>query len=273
MIGFKNGKYQNVNEMSVPITSLSINRGYGAFEFFQIINGKPFYGERHLARLVNTLKELRIECKFTEQMLEVASELLVKNSLRDCFITIFVLPHNEAVEGLYQGDIYIFPSARPVIEESVFEKGSSLLIRNYQRDMPYAKSTSYLFGQFMKQECDELEALDVLYYNGTTIQETSRGNIFIVKNGCVYTPSLNVLKGITRSIVIDILKENSYLFDEKEITVEELFAADEVFVTSTTKHVMPIIKIQNQIIADAKPGEITLQLVEKFKKLKDNYSK
>ncbi|MDA3891722.1 MAG: aminotransferase class IV [Salinivirgaceae bacterium] len=272
MIGFNNGKYEQLENINIPITSLSINRGYGAFEFFQIINGKPFYGERHLARLKNTLKELRIFTEFENELPQIIDNSILKNKLNDCYIKIFVLPHSADNVANYSGSLYVFPTEMPVYDDALYKNGGSLLLRNYQRDMPLAKSTSYLFGQFMQNDCFETNAIEVLYYNGTTIQETVRGNIFIVRNGFVHTPFNNVLKGITRSIVIDILKENSYQFTEKEITIEELFAADEVFITSTTKNVMPIVEIHKHTIVNGNPGEMTQQIMREFQKVKELYN-
>lgn len=271
-IGFNNGIYESMEQINIPINSLAINRGYGVFEFLQVINSKPFYIDRHMARLKNSLNQLRISTKYENEVASIINEIIIRNNLVNSYITIFVLPNNETDLSNYEGNLYVFHSDRPKQAAILNEQGANLLLSNYKRDFPLAKSTSYLFGQYMRYECEQNDALDVLYYDGATIQETSRGNIFIVKNGYIYTPSKNVLKGITRSIIIDIIKLNNYLFKEKEIKIQELFAADEVFVTSTTKNVTPIVSIQNKPIADGKPGEITMQLHAEFFKLKNGFA-
>jgi len=272
MIGFNDGLYQPIADIQIPITSLSINRGYGAFEFFEVLNQKPFYGDRHLTRLRNSLKELRISTRFEEELEQIVNEIIKRNKIINSYISIFVLPHVENDTSNYEGSLYMFPTQRKKLSDELNFNGAKLLLRKYERDIPKAKSTSYLFGQFLRNECEQEDALDVLYYNGETIQETSRGNIFIVKSGVVLTPAESVLKGITRSVIIDILNKNNYLFQEKEITIEQLFNADEVFVTSTTKHVMPIVEIHNQQIGNGKSGEITLQLLNEFRKIRDAYT-
>ena len=97
--------------------------------------------------------------------------------------------------------------------------------------------------------------------------ETTKSNIFIVRNNHVFTPGANVLKGITRSIVIDILHEKQISFSEKEVSTEELFSSDEVFITSTTKGVAPIVKIDGQPIGDGNVGPVSKMLIEEYKKL------
>ncbi len=271
MIGFSNGEYVSIDEMNVPITSLSINRGYGAFDFFEVIRSKVFYGERHFERFSNSLRALRISTSFEKEIPEIVNSILEQNKIQDGFISMFCLPHTEGDLNPYPGHLYIFPSIRRPIDKNEFENGASLLLKNYQRDIPEAKSTSYLYGQFMRNECEHINALDVLYHNGETVQETSRGNLFLIKNNEAFTPDHGVLKGITRSIVLDILTDKGIAFKERDISLNELWKADEVFVTSTTKLVMPIVAIDGKTIGNANPGKLTKSLLEAFLEIKKNY--
>lgn len=271
MIGFNNGTYDLVSKINIPITSLSINRGYGAFDFFEVINNKPFYGDRHITRFKETLKLLKLKIQFEEELATIIAKVIEQNNLRDFYIKIFSLPHEADNPELYHSALYVFPSPLEKFDESNYTKGARLLIKEYVRFLPEAKSTHYLVGQHMQDELVANKALDVLYYNGKTIQETSRGNIFIIKKGLVSTPGLDVLKGVTRSVVLDIMKNIPLPFSEKEITIDELYAADEIFVTSTKKLVVPIIELKNQTIGSGKPGVITKMIMNEFKKLKANF--
>jgi len=113
----------------------------------------------------------------------------------------------------------------------------------------------------------------VLFHTDGTVTETSRGNIFMMKNEKVFTPHVGMLKGITRSVVIDLIHLNGVEFEEKTISLEELLLADEVMVTSTTKEVMPIIKIDNHTIGTGQPGLLSKWITQEFLLHKQNYCK
>lgn len=271
MIGFNHGSFQNLQDISIPVTSLSINRGYGAFEFFEVAGGKAFYGDRHLARFLNSLKILRLKTGFENQLAEIVDELIRRNGEPDCFIKLFALPHELNFAGGYQAALYAFSVHMPQYEVSLYQQGAALVTKKFQRFLPEAKSTNYLAGQFWMNEQENARVVDVLFHNGETVQETSRGNIFVVKGGKVITPAKDVLKGVTRSLVLEILKQQQIPFAEEELGLDELFLADEVFLSSTTKHILPVTIIDDAGIGNGKPGNITISLMGEFQKLKDRF--
>ena len=271
MIGFSDGTFQEVSKISVPITSLSINRGYGAFEFFEVMNGKPFYGDRHMERFRRSLSLLKLKTDFDDRFPEIVRELIDSNDVPDFFIKIFVLPHEQEFDEFYKASMYAFPTEMPVYDSGIYEAGAHLVTKNHKRFIPGAKSTNYLSGQYWFNEFESSRTVDVLYHNGETVQETSRGNIFVVKNDQILTPEKDVLKGVTRSIVIDILNEQNLNFAETEVSLETLFEADEVFLSSTTKLIMPVTQIDDKIIGNGKPGLMTKQVMEEFRRIKKSY--
>jgi branched-chain amino acid aminotransferase len=101
------------------------------------------------------------------------------------------------------------------------------------------------------------------------VAETSTENIFVVKNGMVATPhpSLGVLRGITRDVVVRIVRELGYASEERPITVHELFNADEVVVTSTETEVIPVIKISGRTIGEGKVGPVFSKIITRFREL------
>ncbi|MHA7110895.1 aminotransferase class IV [Sunxiuqinia elliptica] len=268
MIGFDNGSFRDLSEISIPITSLSINRGYGAFEFLEVINGKPFYGDLHVTRLQNSMNLLHLKTGFNDQLKEVLAALIAKNNLRNAFIKLFVLPHTAARNGWYEGALYAFPTTMPTYAESLYTHGARLVTKQYERFLPEAKSTNYLSGQFWMDTCPDERVMDILFHDGQTVQETSRGNIFVVKNGQVITPADRVLKGITRELVLDLLEQLALPAQERSIELLELTGVDEIFLTSTTKLVVPITTIDDWTVGDGTPGPITQQVMTQFELLR-----
>lgn len=271
MIGFDNGVFQEISKISVPITSLSVNRGYGVFEFFEVINGKPFYGERHIERFKRSLNILKLKTDFDNRFSEIIEELIDSNDFSDFYIKIFVLPHDQEFEGFYKASMYAFPTEMPQYNPELYEAGAHLITKKYHRFLSGAKSTNYLSGQYWFNEFKDDRTVDVLYHNGGTVQETSRGNIFVVKDGQLFTPEKDILKGVTRSIVLDILKEQNLSFSETDVSLETLFGADEVFLSSTTKLVMPVTQIDDNVIGKGEVGDVTLKIMAEFQKIKKSY--
>ena len=273
MIGFNNGKYQDLSEITIPITSLSINRGYGAFEFLEVINHKPFYGDRHAARLLNSMKLLKLSTDFDARIEDIIYELIKRNGLINYFIKLFVLPHEPASRGLYHGAMYLFPVQMKPYDPLFFSSGAHLILKEFNRFLPVAKSTNYLAGQYWLDEQTDTRVTDVLFHNGKTVQETSRGNVFMVKDGKLLTPADKILYGVTRGVVLELLARQNLLVEERAVLLEELLSADEVFLASTTKHIMPISQIDDHIIGNGKPGEVTWKVMLEFQKLRESFGK
>lgn len=272
MIGFHNENYIEVCKISLPITSTTINRSYAAFEFFTLANNKPFYLDRHLQRLFKTLEILRIKTEYSKPTLEkIILNLIDKNPIDNISYKIFVIPETLPNSDYFKGDVFIFPFLNPILPASLYKTGAKLLVKEYNRFLPTAKTTNYMASIFWGNEINKQHAIDVLFYNGKIIRETSRSNIFIIKNDIIYTPITDILYGITRSIGIDLIKKNKLILIEKEISIEELFYADEVFITSTTREIMPITNIDSTSIGDGKVGNITQNLIHDFRQLKINY--
>lgn len=272
MIGFYNENYTEVDKISLPITSTTINRSYTAFEFFTLANNKPFYLDRHLQRLFKTLEILRIKIEYSKSTLEkIIINLIDKNPLDNISYKIFIIPETVPNSDYFKGDVFIFPFLNAIQPVSLYKTGAKLLLKEYNRFLPTAKTTNYTASVYWENEINKQHAIDVLFYNGKIIRETSRSNIFIIKNNIIYTPITDILFGITRSIAIDLIQKNNLILKEKEISIEELIHADEVFITSTTREIMPITNIDLISIGYGKVGNITHNLIHDFRHLKTNY--
>ena len=178
MIGFNNGVFQDLSEINIPITSLSVNRGYGGFEFFEIVGGRPFYGDRHLTRFRHTLELLKLKISYDELLDEIIGDLIRRNHLEHAYMKLFALPHETIFGGGRPASLYVFPTDMPAFDSALYKDGAKLVLRNFRRFLPEAKSTSYLAGQFWIDEQADDRVVDVLFHNGHSVQETSRGNVF-----------------------------------------------------------------------------------------------
>jgi D-alanine transaminase/branched-chain amino acid aminotransferase len=151
-----------------------------------------------------------------------------------------------------------------VAAASDFEKGLSIITYQHQRELPHIKSINYLTGVWLHPLLKEKQADDVLYYQNNVISEFPRSNIFIItKDNKLVTPSRNILHGITRKKVLSLAGEMMPA-EERDITLDELMNAKEVFSTATTRKILPVIKVNDKLIGDGRPGAITTTLYQKF---------
>jgi len=267
LIGFNNGKYCPLKELMIPIDNLAIGRSYAAYEFFKIIKGNAFYLNRHLDRFFNSINKLKLHINYTKKEIEyIVNQLIVKNSCSDFQMEVYAIPMNLKNDP-FNSNLFILPCIRPAFDIEIYESGANLLMKEYLRFLPEAKSTNYIASVFWEAEIKEMNAVDVLYYHDDVVLECSRGNIFVVKNGKVFTPDEEILRGVTRSIVIDLMSNSGIHYSLQPITKVELLAADEVFISSTNKLIMPIVKINNFEIGKGIPGPITERISELYMKL------
>ena len=115
----------------------------------------------------------------------------------------------------------------------------------------------------MQKTKREKNVLEVLFVSKGSVLECTGSNIFIVQDGALITPSEGVLLGITRKVVLDIARPH-FTIEERAISVEEMLAADEVFITGSFKEVVPVVKIDDKRIAQGAPGPITKKVIELF---------
>ena len=205
--------------------------GKGVFETILFLE-KPIFLKEHIERLKNGMKELGLEEIEEEMLLDYISLNFIKNKA----VKILVTPQN----------IIITEREIPYIEEDYIQ-GSSLKLSKVRRNstsmLCYIKSTNYIENMIEKNKAKEDGFKDVLFLNENGyLSETSCANIFIVKNDKIYTPkvSCGLLNGIIRMWVIE-----NFPVIEKELRLDDLKNADEVFITNSLMGIMKVKKFED----------------------------
>ncbi|OQY02373.1 MAG: hypothetical protein B6I26_00590 [Desulfobacteraceae bacterium 4572_130] len=268
-----NGKIIEVRHANIHVTDLAFLRGYGIFDFFKILSGKPLFIDKHINRFINSGKILGIELSLSiTQLKEQIHKLLNANKSSNASVQMF-LTGGYSIDGFTptNPNFIILENKLSVNDPLLYLNGINLIKLKYQREMPEAKTTNYSNAIKMIKKMKQKNALDILYYNDKFITETARSNFFIIDHkDVIYTSIDNVLKGITRQKIIQLAK-NYYNIKEKNITIEDLKKAKEAFITSTTKGIMPVVNVENDIIGKGVPGVITIHLMQLFKKFIKDY--
>lgn len=266
-----NGQIVPENEAKLLVTDLAIQRGYGIFDFLKTVNGKPIFIQDYFDRFYNSAKEMNLEVDLSrEELYEVISSLLEKNNIPNAGLK-FILT------GGYADDGYQIAKPNLIIVQAPFEynhsnfaKGLSILSCNYQRQLPSVKTIDYLQAIRLQPMLKLKQADDLLYHNNGEVRECPRANIFLVKGNQIITPKTDILRGITRSKILSI-NIAGYTIEEQDFTLDDLAKADEVFITSSTKNVLPVLSLDGNIIGSGKPGKISAVLSEKLLSMISSY--
>jgi len=277
-----NGEFVPESEAKISIFDHGFLYGDGVFEGIRAYNGRVFKLKEHIDRLYDSAKAISLEIPISKQeFVEIILETLRKNKLRDAYIRPIV------TRGI--GDLGLDPRkckdptviviTKPwgKLYGDLYEKGLTAVtvtVRRVSFDAlpPNIKSLNYLNNILAKIEANAKGGDEAIFLdrNGY-ISEGSGDNIFIVKNGTVYTPpTINNLKGITREAVIELISKLGIPFRETNLGLYDLYTADEVFVTGTAAEIAPIVVIDGRKIGDGKPGKITRKLMEEFRKLTES---
>ncbi len=268
------GKIVPIQQVNINPYDLGFLRGYAVFDVMKVVNDKPFLMREHWRRLKNSAKQtklkLPINCREYKKTLE---KLLKKNEFQHTIIRT-VLTGGVSPDGFtYSGksDLFIFlEDARTLSPNSeTYKQGAKIISLEYKRELPLAKVTNYLEALSHQSEKKQKKALEIVYFWKSEVLEASTSNIFIIKNKKIITPQDNILKGITRNLVIRLAQKNNYIIQEKKVKIKNLMEADEVFLTASNKDIVPVTKIDNVKINRGKVGTITLDLI----KIMENYLK
>lgn len=252
------------------------DRGYqfgdGIYEVIGVYEGRTFLLDEHLQRLQRSASELRISLPYTlENLKEKLIELVKVNELNEGVIYLQVT--RGTAERWHQ-----FPeNTRPNLvaytkEEEVMteleESGAKAVLTEDIRWLRCdIKTLNLLPNVLAKQKAIEDGAVEAIMHRGNIVTEGSASNVFIVKDGTVYTHPANnyILNGITRQKVLEICRKNKIAVHEETFTVDDLFQADEVFITATKLDIIPIIQVNDQIIGNGKRGKVAETVLQDFR--------
>ncbi len=276
------GKLVDWKKANIHVLSHAVHYGSCVFEGVRCYNTKQGPGifrlDAHVDRLFDSAKIYRMEIPYTKKQFADAIVKVVKvNKLKACYIRPFVFRGYGAM-GLY-------PLKNPLqcaiaawswgsyLGEEALSKGISVRISSWQRQAPntfpaLAKAAgNYLNSQLVKMEAvqdgfDEGIALDHYGY----VSEGSGENVFIVKNGVIFTPPTSgaILAGITRHSIFVMARDMGIEIRQQVLPRESLYIADEVFLTGTAAEMVPVSKIDNIVIGDGKRGPVTTKVQKAF---------
>jgi branched-chain amino acid aminotransferase len=244
---------------------LGLIRGYGIFDFFRTVNYSPLFLEDYLDRFISSAERTFLPLPYSRaQLSEIISMLIEKNNLENGGLRMVLsggISENHFSPA--EGKLFIFAESLSLPAEEKYRDGIKLLTLEYVRPIADIKTTNYTLPVWHSVNWKRLGAEDVLYHWNGWVSESSRSNFFIVKDGVLHTPDQHILLGITRKHIMDLVKPVVI----RPISLEEVWGADEAFISSTTKVLLPVTELDDRKIGTGKPGPVTMDVLERFRKL------
>lgn len=270
-----NGEFVDANEPVVPIDERGHQFGDGVYEVIRIYNGKPFMLEEHLDRLYQSAHAIKLKINSDRENLKSNMlELIQKSGLIDLDLYVQVTRGMASRNHLFPDcPVSISMTVKPFRTIQVGDKGAGVILHPDERWANcYIKSLNLLPNILAKQVAYERGFLEAILVREGKVTEGTSSNVYIVKDFSIITTPLskNILTGITRMVVKNLAEANGIPFVEKQFTPEEMIQADEIFITSTTLEITPIVRVEDKEINEGKVGTITKTLQERFKEIIKN---
>jgi D-alanine transaminase len=267
-----NGEIIKRQDASVDIEDRGYQFGDGVYEVIRVFNGKMFTLAEHLQRFERSLKEIGITLPYSNvQIAGMLEELVAKDGLSNGMIymqiTRGVSPRNHAFP--VDTVVPVLTAYSKEVERPVAQMKSgvrTVLVEDIRWLRCDIKSLNLLGNLLAKQKASESGCFEAIQHRGQNVTEGSTSNVFMVKKGVVITHESDnlILKGITKDVLLELCAKNNFPVEERTFNLEELSVADEVFLTSTTAEVMPIVEIAEKKVSSGVPGPVTRKLQALF---------
>ncbi|MFC7320123.1 D-amino-acid transaminase [Halobacillus campisalis] len=262
------------NDLNYPFEERGLQFGDGIYEVIRVYKGRYYLIEEHVERLFRSAEAVKIKMPFTKQdFYHQLDELLQKNKIdTDAKVYLQITrgsaPRDHAFPLSTEANLYAYVQDLPRKEDLMREGVSTITQPDVRWDWCYIKSLNLLPNVIAKQEASEAGCFEAILHKDGEVTECSSSNAYLVKDGKVYThpAKKNILHGCVRMKVEQFCKEEGIPFIEESFRVEDIQFADELFLSSSTAEVMPIIEVDGKKVKEGRPGPVTRKIQEKYEK-------
>jgi branched-chain amino acid aminotransferase len=275
-----NGQMLPKSKATVSVFDHGLLYGDGVFEGIRVYRGKIFKCERHMDRLWRSAERIRLDIPISrEEMIQIQRDCIEANEIVDGYIRLIVT-RGVGTLGLNpfkcpRAGIICIADQIQLFPPELYEQGMKVIVASRPRIPidcldPRIKSLNYLNNILAKVEAIDAGLLEVIMLNTDGyVSEGSGDNIFMIKDGKVFTPppEAGILEGITREFVMnEVCPMLGLEVEEKLFKLDELLAADEVFLTGSAAEVIGVSQIDDTVLTDGE-GPVTKKLRAKFREI------
>lgn len=265
-------KFTHHDNLQYPFEERGLQFGDGVYEVIRIYNGDLYLLKEHVDRLFRSAEAVKIELLFTkEELTDLLQKLLQKNNMTTdgkvyLQVTRGSAPRDHVFPKNVPANVYAYVQDLPRNLENLKNGVSTIIQRDIRWENCYIKSLNLLPNVLAKQEAKENGCYEAILHKDGLVTECSASNVYMVKDGIIYThPATNgILHGCVRMRVEKFVRNLNIPFVEEGFHLEDIDTADELFLSSSTSEVMPIVKVDNKQVSDGMPGKITRLLQEAY---------
>ena len=261
---YLNGQYMPQDQALVPVTDRGFIFGDGIYEVIPVYGGRLFRLEEHLQRLSNSLAGVRIDNPLSnEEWTRTLNELVQKNGDGEQSVYLQITrgqaPRDHAFPDDTTPTVLISTSPLKAASTTLLEQGvSAITLEDIRWKYCHIKAIALLPNILLRQQAVDAGALEAILIRDGLITEGAASNLFIVKDNTIITPAKGpfLLPGITRDLMLELAATNAMPYKETDITAAELFEADEIWLSSSTKEILSVTHLDDAAVGDGKPGPV-----------------
>lgn len=275
MIVYLNGKFQPIEDAHIPVLDRGFIFGDGVYEVIPVYNGKLLRLEQHISRLERNLREIKIPVTVTtSQWSEILHALIEKNPGQVAIyiqITRGVAPREHSLPENVIPTVLAMCNPVTQVSPDVLSNGVSVITcEDFRWKNCHIKTTSLLGNVLLKQQAVDAGAAEAVLIRDGNVTEGSATNVFIVSDGLLMTPPKGpyLLPGVTRDLVLELAQIHNVQYKEQVFTESVMLKADEVWLTSSTKDVVAVTRINGNKVGDGTPGPLWKKMYVYFQEYK-----
>ena len=269
-ICFLNDKYLDIQKAKISPLDRGFLFGDAIYEVIIAINKKPFELGAHLTRLKKNISSLKYSLSDQIDLEEIIQEVISRNKFLNQIIYVQISRGTDTIrDHIPSNDLTptIFVSSHELKTDFSPSSGEkAILLEDFRWRKSQIKATSLLANVIYRSEAKHQEVFETILFEDGFITEGAVSNVFCTIESKIITPPLteNILPGVTRKVILELIQDMSFEYEETKITVDSFLSAEEIWVTNSTKGVIPIIELDGKKIGSGLPGEKYLQISKAF---------
>ena len=269
-ICFLNDKYLDIQEAKISPLDRGFLFGDAIYEVIISVNKKPFELSAHLNRLKKNITSLKYSLSDQIDLEQIILEVISRNVFLNQVIYVQISRGTDIVrDHIPSNDLTptIFVSSHELKTEFSPSSGEkAILLEDFRWRKSQIKATSLLANVIYRTEAKHQEVFETILFEDGFITEGAVSNVFCTIDNKIITPPLteNILPGVTRKVILELIQDASLEYEETKISVDSIFSAEEIWVTNSTKGIIPIIELDGKKIGSGLPGEKYLQISKAF---------
>lgn len=278
MTVYLNGNFMPIEQAQIPVLDRGFIFGDGVYEVIPVYSRRPFRLDGHLSRLQNSLDGIRLPNPYAkEHWVALIAELIERNASEDQYLYLHI------TRGVAPRDhpfpcppvlptVFLMSSPLNTPPAQLLQSGVSAITATDNRWLRCdIKAISLLPNLLLRQLAVDANCSEtILFREDHYLTEGTASNIFVVKNSCLLTPPKShlMLPGVTYDVLLELAIAHGVSVEVRQISKDELLAADELFLTSSTRELQPITRVDGQAIGSGKPGAVFARMNELYQTFK-----